>query len=180
MRLIRLFIGLLSCVAIIAVNGCSNAPNGNGSQTANANAQNGTAAVKTSPAVPANPSASPPMAGGGDPIETSKFDEEIAQAEKKLEKKPDDAGARTALAHAYLKRAGALTKARQYRSALGDYRRTLKYEPENEEALNMSGTIIGIMKQMGREIPAEGTEPPPLPMKKEGDKSGLALPKKSF
>jgi cytochrome c-type biogenesis protein CcmH/NrfG len=120
------------------------------------------------------------MAGGGDPIDTSKFDTEIAQAETALQKKPDDAGTRTALAHAYLKRAGALTKARQYRSALGDYRRTLKYEPANEEALNMTGTIIGIMKQMGREVPAEGTEPPPLPMKKEGDKSGLALPKKTF
>ncbi len=184
MRLFYFVAASLFCSLLLANSGCSNAPTGDGSQTANANAQSG--AVKPSPSAPANPtapaspSASSPMAGGGDPIDTSKVDQEIAQAEKKLEKKPDDAGARTALAHAYLKRAGALTKARQYRSALGDYRRTLKYEPENEEALNMSGTIIGIMKQMGREIPAEGTEPPPLPMKKEGDKSGLALPKKSF
>lgn len=179
MRLIRLLVGLLSCFAIFAVNGCSNAPTGNSSQTANANVKPSPAAAANSTA-PASPATSPPMAGGGDPIDTSKYDEEIAQAEKKLEKKPDDAGARTALAHAYLKRAGALTKARQYRTALGDYRRTLKYEPENEEALNMTSTIIGIMKQMGREVPAEGTEPPPLPMKKEGDKSGLALPKKNF
>ena len=171
MRRVSLITSLLCGGAFFAFSGCSSAP----PPASNVNQPN------------AQPSPSPTTkmsAGGGDAIDTTTYDAEIAQAEKGLKQKPNDASARTALAHAYLKRAGALTKARQYRSALGDYRRTLKYEPDNEEAREMSGTITGIMKQMGRDIPAEGEEPPPLPFKKEEkketDKSGLALPKKTF
>lgn len=180
MRRISLFWIALCCGALCFVGGCSSTP----APASNGNQQNNAASPQ--PNAQASPAAAPKMsAGGGDAIDTTKYDAEIAQAEKDFQKKPNDAATRTALAHAYLKRAGALTKARQYRSALGDYRRTLKYDPDNEEAREMSGTIIGIMKQMNRDIPAEGEEPPPLPYqkepdKKESDKSGLALPKKTF
>jgi tetratricopeptide (TPR) repeat protein len=182
-RGISLLSGALCCFVGFALSGCSSTP------PSNSNQQNGAASPQANSQ--ASPAAAPKMsAGGGDAIDTTKYDEEITQAEQGLKKKPNDAAARTALAHAYLKRAGALTKARQYRSALGDYRRTLRYDPDNEEARNMSDTIISIMKQMNRDVPAEGEEPPPLPYNKEGDKkegnkqetdkSGLALPKKTF
>ncbi len=97
----------------------------------------------------------------GDAVDTSKFDAEISRLEKVAEKNPGDELGRQALANAYLMRANALTGARQYRAALGDYRHVLRYDPDNEEAQAMAATIINIMKTMGREVPAEGEEPAP-------------------
>jgi tetratricopeptide (TPR) repeat protein len=105
------------------------------------------------------------MGGGGEAIDTSKYDAEVERLNKQAEKKGGSDADRAALAHAYLDRANALTKARQYRAALGDYRRTLKYDPSNDEAKEMAGTIVSILQQMGRDVPAEGAEPSPLPYK---------------
>jgi tetratricopeptide (TPR) repeat protein len=101
----------------------------------------------------------------GDPIDTSSFDTEIARAEKVVKSKPDDTAAKKALSEAYFKRADALTKARQYASALGDYRRSLKYDPDNAQAKEWIDQIIEIYGSLGRESPPEGQEPPPLPYK---------------
>jgi tetratricopeptide (TPR) repeat protein len=103
----------------------------------------------------------------GEPIDTKEFDAEIAKADKTVKSKPNDVAAKKALGEAYLKRAVALTEARQYASALGDYRRTLKYDPDNEEAKQWVDQIIKIYDSMGRESPPEGQEPPPLPYKPE-------------
>ena len=103
----------------------------------------------------------------GDPIDTKEFDTAIAAAEKQEKAKPGDGQAKKALAEAYYKRAVALTDARQYASALGDYRRTVKYDPGNEQAKNWIEQIVGIYDSMGRESPPEGQEPPPLPYKGE-------------
>jgi tetratricopeptide (TPR) repeat protein len=105
------------------------------------------------------------MGGGGQAIDTSKYDAEVERLKKPAEKKGASEDDRIALSHAYFDRANALTKAKQYRAALGDYRRTLKYDPQNDEALQMAGTIISILRQMGRDIPQEGAEPTPLPFK---------------
>ena len=102
----------------------------------------------------------------GDPIETKEFDAAIISAEKALSGKPTDSAAKKALAAAYLKRAVALTDARQYASALGDYRRTVKHDPTNEEAKDWIERIISIYASINRESPKEGEEPPPLPFKK--------------
>ena len=102
----------------------------------------------------------------GDPIDTSKFDADVADAEKNLKAKPDDDGAKKALAEAYVKRGEALTNARQYASALGDYRRALKYDPNNAAAKNWIDQIVGIYQSINREYPPEGEEPPPLPFNK--------------
>jgi tetratricopeptide (TPR) repeat protein len=104
---------------------------------------------------------------GGDPIDTAAMDAAIKDAEKALAAKPNDASAKKALAAAYLKRATALTDARQYASALGDYRRVLKNDPENGEAKQWISQITGIYDSMNKKYPAEGEEPPPLPFKKE-------------
>ena len=103
----------------------------------------------------------------GDPINTSRFDAEIADAEKELKSKPDDNAAKKALAEAYYKRGSALTEARQYASALGDYRRALKLDPTNEGAKKWIGQIIGIYDSMNKDYPEEGEEPPPLPFKEK-------------
>ncbi|MET0754192.1 MAG: hypothetical protein ABWZ66_12500 [Pyrinomonadaceae bacterium] len=103
----------------------------------------------------------------GNPIDTSQFDADIAKAEKDLKAKPKDAGAKKALAEAYVKRGVALTEARQYASALGDYRRTLKLDPNDEEAKNGMNQIISIYESLNRDYPKEGEEPPPLPFNKK-------------
>jgi tetratricopeptide (TPR) repeat protein len=103
---------------------------------------------------------------GGDPIDTKEFDTAIASAEMALGKKPSDSDAKRALSAAYFNRAEALTKARQYASALGDYRRALKHDPSNEMAKQWVDQITMIYDSMHRESPKEGEEPSPLPFKK--------------
>lgn len=160
-RQIHLVASTLCCVAILALSGCSKGVTHDSSPATNTNGQS--AIVTSSPTGQPSPTAKP-RTPGGDPIDTTALDTQIAEAEKNHKNGPGDDAARVALAHAYLARADALTNARQYSSALGDYRRTLKYDPQNKEATDMSATIISIFKSMGREAPAEGKEPPPLPL----------------
>ena len=101
----------------------------------------------------------------GDPIDTKKFDGVIDSAEKNLAKNANDPKAKNVAAEAYLDRANALTAARQYASALGDYRRVLKYDPSNDEARDWIEQITSIYASMNRDAPKEGEEPPPLPFK---------------
>ena len=103
----------------------------------------------------------------GDPIDTSKFDENIVTAEKLLKAEPNNEAAKQALAQAYFERGSALTQARQYASALGDYRRALKYDPSHEDSKKWIEQIVGIYQMLKKEAPSEGEEPPPLPFKKE-------------
>ena len=103
----------------------------------------------------------------GTPIDTAEFDYEIAKTEKDFKAKPKDEKAKKFLAEAYLKRAVALTEARQYASAIGDYRRVLKYDANNEDAKKWIDEIVKIYAMINREHPKEGEEPPALPFKKE-------------
>jgi tetratricopeptide (TPR) repeat protein len=103
----------------------------------------------------------------GNPIDTSKFDAEIAKAEKDVKAKPKDEAPKKALAIAYVNRGLALTDARQYASALGDYRKAQKLDPTNEDAKKWIAQIIGIYESINRDYPKEGEEPPPLPFKKD-------------
>ena len=118
---------------------------------------------------PANSNNSAPgkMSSGGDPIDTSKFDAAIASGEKEVKAKPSDESAKSALAQAYFERGFALTQARQYASALGDYRRALKLDPDHEESKKWIDQIVSIYGMLKKEAPKEGAEPPPLPFKKE-------------
>ena len=99
---------------------------------------------------------------GGSPIDTKEFDSAIAKAQMDLKAKPANPALISALADAYFKRGVALTDARQYASALGDYRRALKNDPSNAEAKEWIDKIIMIYDSMGRDSPKEGEEPPPL------------------
>jgi tetratricopeptide (TPR) repeat protein len=108
---------------------------------------------------------------GGNPIDTTKFDADIAKAQKDLKAKPNDDAAKKALAAAYVVRGLALTDARQYSSALGDYRKAQKLDPTNADANKWVEQIVGIYDSMNKEYPKEGEEPPPLPFKKDAPPS---------
>lgn len=123
-------------------------------------------ANSSNPAAPSNSGAPPGRSPGGDPIDTAKFDAEIAKAEKDLKSKPSDQAIKKVVAEAYFNRAVALTDARQYASALGDYRRAVKYNPDYEEAKTWISQITTIYKSLKKDAPEEGKEPPPLPFKK--------------
>ena len=103
----------------------------------------------------------------GDPIDTSRLDAAIAVAEKEVKANPSDADAKKGLAEAYFERGVALTDARQYASAIGDYRRAVKLDPTHEEAKKWIDQIVNIYAMLKKEAPKEGEEPPPLPFKKE-------------
>lgn len=102
----------------------------------------------------------------GDPIDTTRFDKAIADAERALKADPSDTGAKKTLAQAYYERGFALTEARQYASALGDFRRALKLDPEHPDAKSWMDQIINIYAMLKKEYPKEGEEPPPLPLQK--------------
>lgn len=114
------------------------------------------------------PSSGSKWTQSGDAFDTSEFDAAVISAEKGLSAKPADDKLKLALGAAYLKRATALTEKRQYASALGDYRRTLKHDPSNAEAKQWIEQIMNIYKSINRSYPAEGEEPPPLPFNKSG------------
>ena len=116
---------------------------------------------------PPNPNAPGKFAQGGEAIDTAKFDGVIAEAEKNLKAKPNDPAARTALADAYFDRGFALTEARQYAAALGDYRKALKHVPDHAESKKWIDQIVSIYQMLNKEAPKEGEEPPPLPLKTE-------------
>ena len=103
----------------------------------------------------------------GDPIDTAKFDDAISKAEKEMKAKSDEASKKAA-AEAYFERGFALTEARQYASALGDYRRAIKLDPNHEESKKWIDQILGIYQMLKKDAPKEGQEPPPLPFKKQG------------
>ena len=102
----------------------------------------------------------------GDPIDTKEFDAGGITAEKGVNAKPADTAAKKALATAYFNRGFALTEARQYASALGDYRRAIKYDPADAKAKEWIDKIVLIYSDMKKEYPREGEEPPPLPFTK--------------
>lgn len=101
----------------------------------------------------------------GNPIDTTGFDAEIKQAETKLKANSKDETLKKSLAEALIKRGIALTDARQYASALGDYRKALKLDANNEEAKKWIEQIVGIYSMLNKDYPKEGEEPPPLPFK---------------
>ena len=159
------------CLAV----GCNNAPrpvadNVNTSTAASTPEKSQTAIAHTlenqQPPTDANSSGKSKWKQSGDPIDTKTFDTVIAAAEINFKKKPDDGAAKKALSEAYYKRGVALTDARQYASALGDYRKAVKYDPTNADAKGWIEKIVMIYDSMNRESPKEGEEPPPLQLNK--------------
>jgi hypothetical protein len=68
---------------------------------------------------------------------------------------------KSAIAAAYLRRANVFYAAGQpklYKLALGDFRRALRYQPENAEAQNKRDQITSIYESLGRTVPENGNE----------------------
>jgi tetratricopeptide (TPR) repeat protein len=101
----------------------------------------------------------------GNPIDTAEFDTEIKNVQEKMKANPKEESLKKVLAEAYVRRGMALTDARQYASALGDYRKAQKLDPANELSKEWIGQIIGIYDGLNKDYPKEGQEPPPLPFK---------------
>jgi len=166
----KLLVLLVSAMFIV---GCNNAAKPVAQDTNSANPTANTEKSQTAIAhttenqqPPANTGAPSKWKQSGDPIDTKALDTEIATAEVAFKKKPDDAVAKKALSEAYYKRADALTAARQYASAIGDYRRTLKYDTNHKEAKDWIEKITMIYDSMNKQAPPEGQEPPPLTLEK--------------
>lgn len=121
---------------------------------------------QTPPPAPAANGEKAKWSQSGDPIDTAKFDAAVSAAKKTLDGKPTNAAAQKTLGEAYYERAVALTDARQYASALGDYRRALKLDPANADAKEWIDKIVMIYDSIKKSYPAEGEEPPPLPFTK--------------
>ena len=123
--------------------------------------------TENQPPSPMNSGGAPgKWSAGGEPIDTARFDGTIKAAEEIVKSKPGDEKAKKDLAQAYYDRANALKDARQYASAIGDYRRALKYDPNHEDSKNWISQIESIYKMLKKDSPKEGEEPPPLPFKK--------------
>ena len=90
----------------------------------------------------------------------------IEAAEKEFKAKSGDTKAKENLAAARFERAFLLTKAAQYRAALGDFRKGLKLNPNDAEAKAMHDKVLEIFASLNREPPKEGEEPAPMPFNK--------------
>ena len=99
-------------------------------------------------------------------VDVSAQTAQIEKAEKDYKAKSNDAKHKENLATAYFERAFILTKAAQYRAALGDFRKGLKLNPNDSEAKAMHDKILEIFKSIQREPPKEGEEPAPMPFNK--------------
>lgn len=103
----------------------------------------------------------------GDPIDVSTQTSAIEKAEAALKKDANNEKLKKALSVAYYERGVVLTEARQYASALGDYRKAVKFDPDNADARSWIDKIIMIYAGLNKDHPKEGEEPPPLPFKPE-------------
>ena len=91
----------------------------------------------------------------------SALDAKIADAVAKANATNARAEDRLAAATIYLTRANLFYIAGRpalYKLALGDFRRVLRFQPNNAEAQEKADQIISIYKEMGRPVPGNGSE----------------------
>ncbi|HYO63237.1 MAG TPA: hypothetical protein VER08_06225 [Pyrinomonadaceae bacterium] len=114
-----------------------------------------------SPQTPGGPAAQPASAEKPE-MATPELDKKIAAAEAKAKRAGASAADKRAAAAAYFERGDLFFRAqspRLYRFALGDLRRTLRYQPDHAEAQAYVTEIERIYRSMGRPIPTNGLEP---------------------
>ena len=101
------------------------------------------------------------------PIDVAEMTAGIEKAEKEFSANQKNEKAKDNLAKTHFARAFVLTEAAQYRAALGDFRKGLKLNPNDQAAKKMHDEIIRIFQSINRQPPKEGEEPPPLPFNKQ-------------
>jgi hypothetical protein len=95
------------------------------------------------------------------PVATPELDAKIEKAVKKAGASGASAADKKAAADAYMERANFYWGAgnvQLYRFALGDYRRVLKYDPDNQEAKEKIDYLISVYRQLNRPVPDNGLE----------------------
>ena len=173
MKKLIIFLTAMTAMSAIACNNAASPVQSNAnSQTAGVETSGTPQTVIAHSSENGTPPATAPASGekgkwtqSGEPIDTKELDAAVAAAEKALTAKPTDAKLKKTLSEAYYKRAVALTEARQYASALGDYRKAFKHDPSNTEAKDWIDKIIMIYDGLNKTSPKEGEEPPPLPFR---------------
>ena len=163
---------ILFSIAAISV-ACGSAPvavqqNANGAPTSGTN-QPQSVIAHSSESKPGDTAAAgkPKWSQSGEPIDTKAFDSAIIASERALSTKPADEKLKKIVSTAYFNRGFALTEARQYAAALGDYRKAYKLDPAKAEAKEWIDKIIKIYDGLKKEYPKEGEEPPALPFTKQ-------------
>lgn len=109
----------------------------------------------------------PPAAATGNAaarpgIDTAVLDARIEKAEVKAKATGASQADKLAAAAALLERGNIYRDAGQpalYKFALGDYRRALRFQPDNAEARGKMNEIVSIYQSMGRPVPENGNEP---------------------
>jgi hypothetical protein len=168
----RLFILPLTLTAAALLSGACGSSNQSksdaGSQsTPTATTKQPSQSTATTPTNDAPPVAvahggAPPSGGPSGVIDTSALDKKIEQAEKKAKAPKATQADKLAAATAYLERANIFYSAGQptlYKFALRDFRRALRYDPNNTDAREKHDQIVQIYQQMGRPVPDLGNEP---------------------
>ena len=107
-----------------------------------------------------------PAGSGGDAdkslANTAEYDARIEKASAKADASGASEADKQSAAEAYLARANVYRDAgnpKLYKFALGDYRRVLRYQPDNREAKTKMEEIVKIYEGMGRPVPTNGLEP---------------------
>lgn len=166
-----------SCGSQSNTNNTGGAANGNNSTTATASrtAQTGGALPPVSSAhggagtagsnAPAGGTTAGNAGGAARPtgIDTAALDAKIEKAEAKAKASGASQADKLAAAAAYVQRANVYRDAGQpalYKFALGDYRRALRYQPDNAEAREKMNEIVSIYQGMGRPVPENGLNEP--------------------
>ena len=94
-------------------------------------------------------------------VPDSQLDAEIERLERLAERNPGDDSMRRALAGLYVRRGHRMRAGGDLRAALRDYQSAIKFDEDNEEAINNSAEV-------GRQLEGDQTgeygEPAPLPI----------------
>ncbi|HJR07338.1 MAG TPA: hypothetical protein VJ842_08780 [Pyrinomonadaceae bacterium] len=170
----------LTCGAALLASAACGSPSSTTNNTNSGAANNGNASARTSdsgaiPPVssahggtttatsPAAAPASTTSGGASKPsIDTAALDAKIEKAEAKAKAGGATQADKLAAAAALLERANVYRDAGQpalYKFALGDYRRALRYQPDNAEAREKMNEIVSIYQSMGRPVPTNGSDP---------------------
>jgi hypothetical protein len=104
----------------------------------------------------------PPLTAGQSGPDTAALDKKVEAAEAKAKAPKATQGDKQAAAAAYLERGNVFYNAGNpslYKFALRDFRRTLRYDPNNAEARDKQQQIVDIYQSMNRPVPDLGNEP---------------------
>lgn len=169
----------LACggAALLAASGCSTqTATNNSNSTANSSNMTASRAAQETGGLPPASSAH----GGGSPIgaaspagangsaakpsgvDTAVLDAKVEKADAKAKAAGASQADKLAAAAALVERGNVYRDAgspQLYKFALGDYRRALRYQPDNAEAREKMSEIVGIYQSMGRPVPENGNEP---------------------